>query len=117
MARFKKVNGIEVQMTANEEALFNQQEQIDAAALAARLAAPPRRISQFQFRTTLRNMNRAAAFRTYVLTLNADGQEWWQTAKFIYRNDPEVEAARTGMSLSVNQVDNVFRAAGAVEDR
>lgn len=117
MPLFKNVNGAQIQMTAGEEALYLTERQAILDAKAARDALPPPRISQFQFRAALRAMNRAAAFRTYVLTLNANGQEFWATAKFIYRTDPEVAAAQAAMTLTDTQVDNVFKAAGAIPDR
>lgn len=91
------------------------------AAKAERDAAfVPPLITRYQLLAALRQMNRAAAFGTYVLGLNAANQEWWQTKRSFKRNADQVVAlklaAPAGMSLTDNQIDNVWRLASTFDD-
>jgi hypothetical protein len=113
MALFKTIDGNRVAMTAQEEADFIA---ANTAAADVRAALVPSFVGQYQWRTALRQMNRAAAFRNYVLAADETTQEYWQHKKVIKRNAPEVEAARVAFGVTQNQMDAVFKLAESIED-
>jgi hypothetical protein len=112
MPLFKNVNGVVVQMSAQEE----------AAALAdqsARLANPlpvPDSVTNYQFRQALRNTSAATinAFITYVTGATQDIQDYWQYQPRIQRSHPNVEAVRVALGRTQANIDTFFRNASLI---
>lgn len=113
MALTKMVDGVRVEMTAQEEAAFIAQGQADIAAVA--LLVPPF-IGNRQFRKALRDMSKATinAFVAYVAGASDDIKDYWQYEPRILRNHPNVEAARVALGRTQANIDTFFRSAARI---
>lgn len=91
-----------------------------AARQAFEAAFVPPLVSRYQILAALRQMNRLTAFRNHVAGLSEADQDWWSTKRTFRRTAPQVVAlklaAPAGMSLTDNQIDNVWRLAATFED-
>lgn len=76
----------------------------------------PKRITRLQFKRALRQLNRYAQFVTAIGAASDDLKDYWADARFINRNDAEVDATRALMGFNNNQVDNAFRIAKTFPD-
>src|SRR5262249_13903778 len=114
-------DGVARQLSPAEDQAFSTQLGADVTARDARRAASvPVFIAQFQLRSALQQMNRMAAFTTYVQGLPSAEQQFWQYKKILRRTAPQVvalkEAAPAGMGLTDNQIDAVWRLASTFEE-
>ena len=117
MARFKYVGGQTVQMTAEEEAAHDAYVATSAQAkIAAQAAYVPPFIGNRQFRKALRDMSQATinAFVAYVAGASDDIKDYWQYEPRIFRNHPNVEAARVALSRTQANIDTFFRNAAKI---
>lgn len=97
-----------VTRTAERDAL---QAQIDAAAAVAAQTVPAHHL-----RRALTQFGMRAAVDAHIASLPADDpmRDDWQFAPYFSRAAVGIEAARVALGLTVEQVDALFRAAGAV---
>lgn len=111
MALTKLVNGIPVEMTAEEEAAFIAQREADAAARANRV---PGQVTPLQMRKALRASGLRASVVAYLQTADEATVEAWEYATVIERDNEMIAGAAAALGKTTQEIDGLFRLAATL---
>lgn len=107
MTLYKNVNGIDVLLSAEEEAEVRAEWEYNQ-----NNPTVPNQVTPLQMRRALRESNLLANVTSAVSNSSPELQEAWEYAVYIPRNDSLINSLGTALSLTTKQIDNLFILAG-----
>jgi hypothetical protein len=75
----------------------------------------PTVITPLQGRIALKRANLLDAVEAAIVQANGETQIWWEYSTLWHRTHPVLNALGTSLGLSSEQIDDLFRVAGAIE--
>jgi hypothetical protein len=93
---------------------FTQDEEAQRAIDHARPPRVPKKITKVELVRALRAAGKLAVVKAQIAQSGADIREDWEASAAIHRTDPGWNAIYTGAGLSETEVDDLFRAGGAL---